>query len=89
MQAKSGPGLKKMTAHDDDWERWFAASEISPLRITYEELSAGPTKTLRTMLDRLGLERDAADGVEPAVAKLADDINQHWAVRFRSENHLK
>jgi LPS sulfotransferase NodH len=37
------------------------------------------------MLDRLGLERDAADGIEPAVAKLGDDTNQDWVARFRSE----
>jgi LPS sulfotransferase NodH len=80
--------LEEMTAHDDGWERWFAASGISPLRMTYEGLSASPAKTLRAMLDRLGLEREAADGVEPAVAKLADNINQDWAARFRSEQKI-
>ncbi len=77
--------LEEMTAHDANWEYWFAASEIDPFQITYEQLSARPTKTLLAMLDRLGLEREAADGVEPEVAKLADDINHDWAVRFRSE----
>jgi LPS sulfotransferase NodH len=37
--------LEEMTAHDDGWERWFAASGINPLRITYEGLSASPAKT--------------------------------------------
>jgi trehalose 2-sulfotransferase len=37
------------------------------------------------MLDHLGLEREAADGVEPGVGKLADNINQDWAACFRSE----
>ena len=78
--------IEEMTAHDDSWERLFAASGINPL--TYEGLSAGPAKTLRAMLDRLGLEREAADGVEPEVAKLADDINQDWAVCFRSEQKI-
>ena len=80
--------LDEMTAHDGNWEHWFAASEIDPLKITYEELSAGTTNTLRAMLDRLGLERDAADGIEPAVAKLADDINQDWVARFQSEQKI-
>ena len=35
-------------------------------------------ETLRAILDRLGLERQAADGVELGVAKLADGINQDW-----------
>jgi LPS sulfotransferase NodH len=77
--------FEEMTAHDCDWKRWFAASEIDPLRITYEDLSAGPIKTLRALLDRLGLECEAADSVEPAVAKLADDASQDWAARFRLE----
>jgi trehalose 2-sulfotransferase len=80
--------LDEMTAHDGNWEHWFAGSEIDPLKITYEELSAGPTNTLRAMLDRLGLERDAADGIEPAVAKLGDDTNQDWVARFRSEQKI-
>ena len=77
--------LEEVTAHDHGWERWFAASEIDPLRIAYEELSEGPGETLRALLDHLGLEREAADGVEPGVAKLADNINQDWVTRFRSE----
>ena len=80
--------LDEMTAHDDKWEHWFAASEIDPLRITYEDLSAGPTKTLQTVLARLGLEREAAEGVEPAVVKLADDTNRDWMARFRSEQKI-
>ena len=77
--------FEEMTTHDSNWEHWFVASEIDPLRITYEELSADPTKALWTMLDCLGLARGAACGVEPGVAKLADDTNQDWAARFRSK----
>jgi trehalose 2-sulfotransferase len=77
--------LEEVTAHDHGWERWFAASEIDPLRIAYEELSEAPIESLRAMLDHLGPEREAADGVEPGVAKLADSISRDWAARFRSE----
>jgi LPS sulfotransferase NodH len=75
----------EVTAHDRDWTRWFAASDIDPLRIAYEELSADPAETLRVVLDRLGLGRQAADGVQPGVAKLADDTNRDWVARFRAE----
>jgi LPS sulfotransferase NodH len=77
--------FKQMTAHEHGWEHWFTASEIDPFSITYEELSESPVETLRVMLDHLGLEREAADGVEPGIAKLADDINQDWVARFRAE----
>jgi len=36
-------------------------------------------------LGHLGLECEAADGIEPGVAKLADNINQDWVACFRSE----
>jgi LPS sulfotransferase NodH len=75
----------EVTAHDRDWRQWFAASEIDPLRIAYEELSADPVETLRVVLDRLGLGRSAADGIEVGVAKLADDTNRDWVARFRAE----
>ena len=80
-----GTRLEEMTAHDHGWEHWFDASEIDPLRITYEELSEGPVETLRVVLDHLGLEGEAADDVEPGVARLADNISQDWVARFRSE----
>ena len=80
--------FKEVTAHDRNWEQWFATEDIDPLRITYEELSKSPVETLRAMLDHLGLERQAADGVELGVAKLADGINQDWVARFRSEHKI-
>ena len=75
----------ELSAYDRDWEDWFAAEEISPLRLTYEALSLDPIETLCQTLDELGLERDAAAGVEPSVAKLADGISRDWVARFRSE----
>jgi LPS sulfotransferase NodH len=77
--------FEEVTAHDRDWMQWFAASDIAPLRIVYEELAADPMKALRAVLDRLGLGRQAAEGVEPGVAKLADDTNRDWVTRFRAE----
>lgn len=75
----------ELTAYDRDWEHWFAAEEISPLRLTYEALSKDPIETLCRTLDELGLEREAAAGVEPGVAKLADGTSRDWVARFRSE----
>ena len=49
--------LEEMTAHDHAWEHWFDASEIDPLRITYEELSDGPVETLRVMLGSSGVRK--------------------------------
>ena len=75
----------ELTDYDRGWESWFEAQEIEPLYITYEMLSGDPIDTLRRVLDHLGLDRAAAHGVKPEVAKLADGINRDWAARFRSE----
>ena len=74
--------FEEVTAYDRDWERWFATEKIDPLRVTYESLSTDPTGTLRRILDRLGLDREAAADVQPGVAKLADGTSRDWVARF-------
>jgi LPS sulfotransferase NodH len=63
--------------------RWFARESIEPLRISYDDLSAGPVETLRHVLDHLGLGQAAADGVTPGVGKLADSASREWVARYR------
>jgi len=75
----------ELSAYDRAWEDWFAAEEIGPLCLTYEALSKDPIETLRQTLDELGLDRAAAGGVAPGVAKLADKTSRDWVARFRSE----
>ena len=76
--------VEVMTAHDSDWNNWFAREGIDPVRIRYDDLSADPLKVLRNLLTCLGLDRDAADGVEPGVRRLADSTNRDWVARYRS-----
>lgn len=80
--------FSEMTAHDRDWDLWFAAQGIDPLRITYEALSLAPAEILGAVLSRLGLDREAANGVRPGFGKLADSVSQDWVARFRSECDL-
>ncbi|MHA7775364.1 Stf0 family sulfotransferase [Roseibium sp. M-1] len=75
----------RFTRFDRDWQDWFTREGISPLRITYSELSAGPQTTLRLVLERLGLDGVAADGVVPGVAKLADVLSADWSARLRQD----
>lgn len=80
--------LERFTACDRDWDAWFDRERIDPLRISYEALSDAPRETLRSVLDFLGLDRGAANGVEPDVARLADETSRQWADRFRKEHGL-
>lgn len=74
-----------MLAMDVAWNAWFEAQGLAPLRLTYDDLSADPRGTLRTVLDRLGLDPVIADGVAPGVMKLSDRTNADWTARFRAE----
>lgn len=76
---------ERFTAFDLGWQNWFEEQGIAPLRITYHALSADPAGHVRIILETLGLDGNAANGVVPGVAKLADAINRDWVMRFRAE----
>ena len=63
----------------------FAREGIEPFRMTYKALSADPVGVLQSVLVRLGLDLEAARGVEPGTAKLSDRTNHAWVTRFRAE----
>lgn len=81
--------VAELTGYDRDWDAWFEREGVSPLRLTYDALSADPAGTLATVLEALGLPRAAARGVKPGTARLADATNRDWVERFRAERpHL-
>lgn len=83
--AKIRANYEDFTRFDLGWAQWFEEQDIAPLRITYDALSADPAGHLRIILEALGVDGNAANGVVPGVAKLADATNRDWAARFREE----
>jgi len=79
---------KTFKAYDLDWRTWFESQGIEPLCLTYDALSSDPLGTLRKCLHRLGVDPEAANGVTPGVAKLADETSRNWADRFRLEQGI-
>ncbi|MEM1431334.1 MAG: Stf0 family sulfotransferase [Pseudomonadota bacterium] len=77
--------IGELTSLDREWEEWFAAQRIEPLRLTYETLSARPQACLARVLSALGLDPSPASGVHPPVARLANATNAAWAARYRAE----
>lgn len=75
-----------MAACDQGWREWFDREGIDPISISYDELSREPVETVRMLLGELGLDRQAADGIEPGVRKMADATSQNWIERYRSEH---
>lgn len=70
---------------ETEWEDWFSKEGLTPIRVTYSELSAAPYATLTSVLDALGLDPDPNAEITPPTAKLANEINAEWAERFRRE----
>jgi len=70
--------------HDRDWLDWFRSEGISPYRISYDQLSEDPTGTLRGLLQALGKDPGAAQGVDPGIAKLSDKTNTDWIRQLKA-----
>ncbi len=78
----------ELTGYERDWADWFAREGLAPLRLTYDALSADPAGTLATVLEALGLPGEAAGGVTPGTARLADATSRDWVERFRAERGI-
>jgi LPS sulfotransferase NodH len=77
--------IDTMTDYDRGWNDWFEREGVDPLRISYDDLSADPVSILLSVLEHLGLDKRAADGIEPGVMKMADATSRDWIARFRAE----
>lgn len=76
--------VARFEGYDRDWQDWFAAEGIAPLRIGYDDLSADPQGAVAAVLGALGLDPGAAGDVVPDVRRLADDVSREWVARYRA-----
>ncbi|MEO9515379.1 MAG: Stf0 family sulfotransferase [Paracoccaceae bacterium] len=81
--------LKRMNTLEEAWIKWFAEQKLDPLQVTYADLSEHPRATLAHILTALGQTIANVNEITIGVAKLADQINQDWADRFRAEHSSK
>lgn len=72
----------EFVAADAAWLSWFNSQKISPLAITYSSLAASPRGVLSLLLEALGCDPLAANGVEIPTARLADETSREWIRRF-------
>lgn len=77
--------MADLTRLEAEWETWFAAQNLTPHRISYDELAKAPQGTLATLLEVLGLDPAAARNIEPPTAKLAGAQSREWIERFSAE----
>ena len=81
-----GNAMKEVELQDAGWLNWFKANNITPFRLTYEDLLADPAGTVQRVVEHLGVQNAERDEVKvPPVEKQGDDTNQEWIERFRRE----
>lgn len=69
---------------EQQWRRWFAANDITPYEVVYEDLAVDPPAVAQGILDHLGLTLPADRRLEVGYRKQADDVNADWTARFRA-----
>ena len=62
------------------WDRFFALTEIEPLRISYEGLSAHPDATMQLVCQHIGVEWHPVEPMAPSVQRTSR--NDDWRERF-------
>jgi 2-polyprenyl-3-methyl-5-hydroxy-6-metoxy-1,4-benzoquinol methylase len=78
--------MKEVELQDAGWLNWFKAKNITPFRLTYEDLIDDPAGTVRSVVEFLEVQNAERDEVKvPPVEKQSDDTNQEWIERFRRE----
>jgi len=66
-------------------QEFFSEGNIVPLTIVYEDFIQEYEKTVRKVLEFLGLDTINIKIPYPFLAPTADDISEEWVERFREE----
>jgi LPS sulfotransferase NodH len=76
--------MGKLTEANERWREWFAAYEIEPFSIDYEELTADSIGASRRVLGFLGVELPRDAKIVTWTVKQADAVNDQWIARYRA-----
>lgn len=82
--------VDSILAVDCAWKKFFAVFGISPMRLTYEELTSDPENSVARVADFLGLEKAPGASeiqleLDSTVKSQTTNLNQIWEERFREE----
>jgi trehalose 2-sulfotransferase len=78
--------LEEVELQELKWPQWFAAHNITPFQVLYEELIADSAKVVRGIVELLGVENDEPDEVHvPPMNRQGDGTNREWIDRFKRE----
>ncbi|MGB0112568.1 MAG: Stf0 family sulfotransferase [Ilumatobacteraceae bacterium] len=75
--------LRLLDEETSGWTTWFESTGVTPVTITYEQLSRDPARELQRVVGHL--RRTSPAPAVPGTAKLAGSQNEEWTTRFRAE----
>jgi LPS sulfotransferase NodH len=75
--------VKRIGEQNEAWRRWFAANDLEPLPVTYEQLAGDPAGEVRRALAFLDVDAPADLAVEHVTDRQADALNDDWIRRYR------
>lgn len=81
-----GGALRRFAHNQARWQVWFARNGITPLSLTYEQLSADPQAAANAVAGHLSINRPVTIGVSPlGVERQRDELSNQWRERFVRE----
>lgn len=85
-RARIEAALTRIAHNQARWRVWFSRNGISPLRLTYEEVAAGPQAAATAVGALLGLQAEpVADLSAVRISVLRDSLTDTWRARFVAE----
>jgi LPS sulfotransferase NodH len=79
----------KIVREEQEWNRFFAANDIEPVRIVYEDLVKAPQKRVADILTAIGVAVPNGFRLLPAtLKKQADGLSMWWRQRFHMRRLL-
>ena len=74
---------REAITHNAAWSDWFAANEIDPLVVRFEDLVANPAEVTREVVEFLCV---ASNGLTVAELTISahDHVNEEWLARYRT-----
>jgi trehalose 2-sulfotransferase len=79
--------LTELHRWDANWEDWFHATGREPIRVFYDEFTAGRAVTIGRILDGLGVDPPEPEG--KPMKRQADDLSKDWVARFRADSEQR
>lgn len=80
-ERKIAHALAILQRDTEAWNRWFAAADVQPLQVYYEDLVADPLAVLNTILRAFGLEPLTELPAVPT-QRQASRVNEEWKRRY-------